>query len=189
MIYGLLLAGGKSSRMGEDKKQLLHHGQSLLDHALDLLQGSGVNRVLISGEVEGRDFIPDIYPGSGPPGGIYSAVDFLASEKEFNDSLLLVIPVDMPFLTVESLKRLVGGIDSYAACRYENKIFPCVFRNSVSLYKHLQKIFADGQVKGEARSMRALLETAQAHTLKKDGLPENVFVNINTPSDLPMLEQ
>ena len=189
MIYGLLLAGGKSSRMGEDKKQLFHHGQPLLDHALDLLQSSGVDRVLISGEVEGYEFIPDIYPGSGPLGGIYSAVDFLASEKEFNDSLLLVIPVDMPFLTVESLKRLIGGIDSYAACQYENKIFPCVLRNSVSLYKHLQRIFADSHEKGGVRSMRALLETAQAHALRIDTLPQNVFANINTPSDLAMLKQ
>ena len=187
MLYGLLLAGGKSSRMGEDKSQLLFQGKSLLVHALDLLSASGTDRNLISGQVDGHDFIPDLNPHSGPPGGIHSAISSLSNEANFKDSLLLVIPVDMPFLTSEAIARLVEGIGDQHACRYENEIFPCVFRLSSSLLKHLENIFTESQKKGGDRSMRALLDFSNALSMSKDGLPEKTFGNINTPADRALL--
>jgi len=187
MLYGLILAGGKSSRMGEDKSQLLLQGKPLLDHALDLLSASGTDRNLISGPVEGHDFIPDLNPHSGPPGGIHSAVSFLSGEESFKESLLVVIPVDMPFLTIEAIERLVDGIGDQNACRYENEIFPCVFRLTSTLLQHLENIFAESRMKGGDRSMRVLLDFSDARSIGVDGLPDKTFSNINTPEDRELL--
>ena len=183
MLYGLLLAGGKSLRMGEDKKQLVYNGKTLLAHATALLEEAGADRILLSGDIEGHTSIPDINPASGPPGGVHSAVSFLSGEPGFEGSMLLVIPVDMPLLEPPTLSRLLKYISSDAACHYEDEIFPCLFRLSNEFRAHLDRIFDEGTGKGGSRSMRALLDFCDAVTLESRGISRMEFLNLNTQAD------
>lgn len=181
MLYSLLLAGGKSSRMGQDKRLLVFRGRTLLEHSLHLLEQTGADEILISGDVEGYDCIPDIIPGCGPPGGIHAALHHIEAQGDLDDSMLLVIPVDMPLLEVNILTRLVAGIGEADSCHYENEIFPCIFRASAKLKNHLDALFAESTEPGGKRSMKVLLRAFDSNTIDTSGLPEKQFLNINSP--------
>ena len=64
MIVGLVLAGGRSSRMGEDKAMLRIDGRSLLERAMRALWDAGADKVAISGTRAAG--IADRWPGTGP---------------------------------------------------------------------------------------------------------------------------
>jgi len=183
-VYGVLLAGGRSSRMGQDKRLLRHDGLSLLDRSLNLLEQSGADRVLISGEVPGYETIPDILSGCGPLGGLHAAIHFIDREAGLDeDSLLLVIPVDMPMLTVRTLVMLASSVGEAGSCHFEDEIFPCVFRLTTGLRDHLDRLFADSRELGGSRSMRALLGVFGEKVVTRDGVPEQAFMNLNRPED------
>ena len=81
-IFGLVLAGGKSRRMGQDKALLRREGRSQLAHAVDLL-GAVTDRVYVSARADQADEperaryeqVVDRYRGIGPVAGILSAMD------------------------------------------------------------------------------------------------------------------
>jgi molybdenum cofactor guanylyltransferase len=105
-IFGLVLAGGKSTRMGTDKGQLKYHGEKTqLKFAADLLKPFCGENVFISlNESQSIiDFpvINDTFIGIGPVGGILSAF-----QKHPNNAWLIVA-CDMPYLTEESINQLV----------------------------------------------------------------------------------
>jgi molybdenum cofactor guanylyltransferase len=93
---GFVLAGGRSSRMGQDKALLPVGGRSMLEVALDKLRAlplAAPPRV-----AGGRsDAIPDLHPGCGPLSGIEAAL--AASTRPLN----VFLPVDMPLLPARFL--------------------------------------------------------------------------------------
>ena len=183
MFYGLLLAGGKSSRMGQDKRLLKIEGQSLLERAIALLEQCGASRILISGDVDGYDCIPDLLPDCGPLGGLHAVLHFLDKESGLDGSPLLVIPVDMPMLDSNTLKALLDSIGESEACQYENEIFPCVFRLTEKLRDHLDGLFVEGKELGGKRSMKALLASFSENPVSTERLSDQVFKNLNHPDD------
>lgn len=102
-IAGVVLAGGRSSRMGTNKALLDYRGRSLLEHMTDLLKESGAERVFISGEVDGFDGVKDDVPFAGPAAAISGMLRHLEG-KGYGG--FLFVPVDMPFLTPDMLREL-----------------------------------------------------------------------------------
>lgn len=183
MVRALLLAGGRSSRMGQDKASLVYRGKSLLDRAHDLLVATGCGDILLSGRVEGRDSVPDLIPDCGPLGGLHGVLHHLDGRGELDGAPLLVIPVDMPLLSPSVLKGLLDALGDGDICRYEDEVFPCVFRASRELLDTLDALFADSRQLGGARSMKALLAGGNAVTLARTSLPGDCFLNLNNPAD------
>lgn len=103
-FHGVVLAGGRSSRMGTDKAGLSWRGQPLLQHMRDLLQQAGAPRVWVSGPQTGPDGLPDHEPGLGPLGGL------LTLARTQADGIYLLVPVDMPLLSATLLRRLVEAV-------------------------------------------------------------------------------
>jgi molybdopterin-guanine dinucleotide biosynthesis protein A len=104
----VILAGGKSSRMGRDKAWLEIEGRSLLARQIQLVRDAGADEVFISGRAN-ADYsnfdcrvLHDRIVDAGPLGGIESAL--VASSS----SLLLVLAVDMPKMQVQLLSRLAS---------------------------------------------------------------------------------
>ncbi len=112
-ITGFVLAGGKSSRMGQDKALLEFQGQSLLAHMLKLITPFCSNTFISANNLEyqsfGADLIPDVYQGKGPISGIFSALS--ASCSDWN----LIVSVDVPLVNPELLQYLVDSRNSYDA--------------------------------------------------------------------------
>ena len=107
-LYGLLLAGGKSRRMGQDKALLDRNGETLLAYAASLLQ-QFTDHVYVSARAEQRDEpqrsrfdqIIDRYQDLGPVAGILSAMD------EHPQADWLVVACDLPNLDASTFAELL----------------------------------------------------------------------------------
>jgi molybdenum cofactor guanylyltransferase len=114
-LYGLILAGGSSSRMKRDKAALLYRGKSQLDRAFELA-ARHVKPVFVSvraGQAQDpsrahRPLIIDSVAGEGPIVGIRSAL------AAYPDVAWLVLACDLPFLGDAALSRLLAERDSSA---------------------------------------------------------------------------
>ena len=102
---GFVLAGGRSSRMGQDKALLQVGGRSLVGIALDKLRSIGVAAPRIAGARTDlwshAPGVPDLHPGCGPLSGIEGALT--ASSQPLN----LFLPVDMPLLPARFLSWML----------------------------------------------------------------------------------
>lgn len=109
-LYGLVLTGGMSTRMGADKGALEYHGQSQAAYCYGLLE-SFCDEVYLSlreeqSEEEAyRDYrqIHDTFLGFGPLGGILSAL------KAHPRAAWLVLACDLPAVTSQAIDYLVSG--------------------------------------------------------------------------------
>lgn len=101
-IAGVVLAGGRSSRMGQNKAMLDYHGQPLVSHMVALLQQVGIARPLISGTVHGYDCLPDHTSFQGPGIAMANIMTSYPAPAGY-----LFVPVDMPLLNAELLQRLL----------------------------------------------------------------------------------
>lgn len=167
-LAGLVLAGGGSTRMGRDKALLELDGTSLLDRARALLHAAGADPVFVAGRPEEPDGLPDAEPGAGPA---MAARDALLGLADAGHELALVVPVDMPLMTAETLDALVAAAAAGAAA-YEGHPLPLCAR----LRQH-----ALGEA--DPRSMRDLLTALSAVALSPEGLDARLFTNVNTPED------
>jgi molybdopterin-guanine dinucleotide biosynthesis protein A len=103
---GFVLAGGLSRRMGGRDKALLPHpsGETMLNRTADLVR-EAVGNVTILGPSQryahlGFPILEDLHANSGPLAGIHAALQ--------QNTRILVVPVDLPNLTAEFLRRLLG---------------------------------------------------------------------------------
>ena len=111
-VNGLILTGGRSTRMGEDKSRLTYHGKPQRDHLTNLLQPYcdtvfwSVNADQAA-DLSGAEqwLIIDMFDWPGPLNGILSAFRHDPAAAWF------VVACDMPLLTVRSLDALVVGRD------------------------------------------------------------------------------
>lgn len=106
LLNGLVLAGGKSVRMGNDKGLIAWHGKEQRYYIADILQEL-CNEIFISCRAdqqnkidENYQTIADTFTGLGPYGAILSAF------RERPDNAWLVVACDLPLLDMETLKYL-----------------------------------------------------------------------------------
>lgn len=106
-LLGLVLAGGKSTRMGKDKGLLTLHGKPQRDYLFDLLQPLcrqtyySIREDQVVGLPKGRSYILDQYEGLGPKGAIMSAFNNHPSNA------WLVVATDLYLLNEEQLQLLI----------------------------------------------------------------------------------
>ena len=106
-VTGVILAGGRSRRMGKDKAMLEMGGVSLFDRALRMMRGLFAE-VLIAGDRKdpvrpGVPCCPDLFPGSAL-GGLYTGL------MKSSHDMIFVCSCDMPFPSV-NIARLVVSQD------------------------------------------------------------------------------
>lgn len=115
-LRGLVLAGGRSTRMRRDKAALTYRGRSQLERTCELLSAH-VLEVFVSIRADQRDDalraawpqIVDERDGLGPVAGI------MAAQRHAPDSAWLVLACDLPFLDERALRALVAARDPEAA--------------------------------------------------------------------------
>lgn len=128
---GVILAGGRSLRMGGAPKALLPiAGQPMLSHVIERVR----NQVMeLSLSVEqpaeiydpfGLPQLPDLNPGGGPLGGLLTALQWMTPACDW----LLLVPCDAPFVPGDLAQRLhESAVESGregALVRYEGEIQP-----------------------------------------------------------------
>jgi molybdenum cofactor guanylyltransferase len=190
-VLGVVLAGGRSSRMGCDKASLVHvNGLTFLQHAIARLRPL-VSQVAVSGRVVDDPqvhSIPDQAIESeqsnesdqsgyhGPAVAVWSAVKF-AKENGFKS--VLVTPVDMPYLESSCLQRVLaaaGKGEPVCVTLEGSKLHPLV-----AIYPVEYEAELCGEAKSPRRSLRAWFEQ-RPH--RQVDLSKMLVFDVNTPQDL-----
>ena len=107
---GIILAGGKSTRMGEDKGLVFLDGSPMIAHVIEHLKEVVDEIIVIANNAEYQQFgfpvYPDLVMDKGPVGGIYTGLFY--SKTEVN----LCISCDAPFVSAPFLKWLLSRANS-----------------------------------------------------------------------------
>tara|TARA_R110000868_G_scaffold124025_1_gene328079 strand:+ start:5941 stop:6489 length:549 start_codon:yes stop_codon:yes gene_type:complete len=175
-IAGLILAGGQSIRMGQDKASLMWEGETLLSRARTLLRNAGLDAIHVGGRPDQPDGLPDSVAHAGPARAILDAAGLLRGQYDH----LLVIPVDMPLLSPAQLTPLLGARPSEA--RYwQDHPLPALIPVEACC-----TLISD-----DIHSIKRLLTTLNAKplaTAPEEAGPADPFSNINTPEALAGLD-
>jgi len=103
-VQGLVLAGGKSVRMGTDKGLLNYYGKSQRDYAIELLEKVNLKTFLSvrkEQEIKGKATVEDVFLGLGPFGAICSAF------QNNPNTAWLVLATDLPYVDDKLIKILL----------------------------------------------------------------------------------
>ena len=185
-----LLAGGKSSRFGEDKAFFEWRGQPLFAFQLRKLAQLDPNRIFLSANpgqgfpdfLEGVTIVHDEKSELGPIGGLATCLE--KCESDF----LIVLAVDLPNLPLDFLQMLVKTGKGIVP-RIEGRFEPLV-----AVYpKEILSLVRDQIEQGE-RSLQKLLLRAEAENLMEpldiySGNEREFFANLNRPEDLETIQQ
>ncbi len=167
---GVILAGGKSSRMGEDKSNLRLNGKTLLQHMSDLLYDAGLKEIYVSHP----DIIPDEIAGRGPLSGIHAILKNIPKSYKH----VIFLPVDMPRLTPLLISELVTAPDNYPLVSFDKYKMPL----RLSTNKQWINIIEDMLNKNDNVSLGAFQNSINSQLLIGT-MPtqQSCFDNINSP--------
>jgi molybdenum cofactor guanylyltransferase len=112
-IKGVVLAGGRSTRMGSDKGKLNYHGKPQREFVADMLESMGIEAFIScrdeqADEMNGYKTITDSFVDMGPAGAIMSA--FLFDPN----AAWVALACDLPLLTEEVVKNLIANRNAAA---------------------------------------------------------------------------
>ena len=180
----VVLAGGKSSRMGRPKSLLLFAGEPLIVHIVRALQQMFAETVVVAAPEQDLPDLParlvrDEIPHQGPVGGIYYGL------RAASGSVCFVTSCDAPFLNPSLISYLVSRISAYDVVvpHWEDRFQPlhAAYRTSVS------PLLKEQLDRGELRPVH-LFERVRTCKIGEDEIrrfdPEGLsFLNMNTPDD------
>jgi molybdenum cofactor guanylyltransferase len=167
----VLLAGGRSSRMGTDKALLPWGEGTLLTHMHARLLQAGAAQVVVSGDRPAFGGVPDTESDTGPMGALAQLA------PQLQDGAWLVVPVDMPLLSTDLVHALLSA--DAACASVEDHPLPMALRLDDSVRAVMSDI---GAREERARSLRAL--QARLQTVCLPAPPWlSVLRNCNTPED------
>jgi molybdopterin-guanine dinucleotide biosynthesis protein A len=180
----VILAGGKSSRMGRDKVWLEVGGQTLLARQIQLARELGAAEIFISGRADadypgfGCPVLRDAFANAGPLAGIERALDAAQSP------LLLALAVDMPEMNKEFLRRLANHCTENlgAISRVKERIEPLAAFYPKSAQPLVETLLraGDNSVAGFAEQC---VQAGFARFFEVDLSEEKNFTNWNSPAD------
>jgi molybdopterin-guanine dinucleotide biosynthesis protein A len=185
-VTGVLLAGGKSNRMGRDKACLELNGESLFDRSRKLLQ-QFFPRIIIAGDrpdlaQAGIPAYADIYPGSAL-GGLHTGLKVAPTDWIF------VAPCDMPYPDPRIVKLLLAqraGFDAVVPRTPEGyePVFALYHKNCLP---QMEQMLQQNQFR-----IYDFYQRISIRYLDPPELPEgwrHSLININTPEQLALLKE
>ena len=187
-ILGVVLAGGKSQRFGQNKTQVKLKNQLLIDYILKEIVDEFKEILIIANEPikfmksKNISIIKDYKSGLGPLGGVLTAMKWI-KENDKNYKWISTFPSDTPFFTKKELKYFYEKIRIN-----EGKLFfiksEDTRHNIFGLWslKLMDQLEADLE-KGE-RKVEVWADSIGVNTVNIDYKKPDPFFNINTKEDL-----
>ena len=190
-ITSIILAGGRSSRLGREKHTEVIAGESLLKRAAGRLKHLSQEILIVVSQRQARSSrslytypetrtVVDLYPGKGSVGGIFTG---LVHSSNF---LNLVVACDMPFLNLDLLKYMIDSAKGFDVVipRVDDQLEPLHAIYSRNCLKPMENQIKQGNLK-----IRGFFDSVKVKYVDKDELdkldPEHLsFFNINTEAEL-----
>ena len=187
-MTSIVLAGGRSLRLGQNKLTMMMAGQSLMQRVITRLAPLSPEVIVaLSQRGENPDLpfpevkaVFDLYPGKGAIGGIYTG---LISSASFHN---LVVACDMPFLNVELLRymsQLSSGFDVVVP-RVGSNVEPLHAIYAKSCLEPIAELLKQSDFK-----ISNLFNSLKVRYVEQEEIdkfdPEHLsFFNVNTKADL-----
>jgi molybdenum cofactor guanylyltransferase len=186
-VTGVLLAGGKSRRMGEDKRHLVVGEQTLLERGLRVLQSIFQEVLVVIAQdspplsIDAR-VVRDLVPDCGSLGGLYSGL------MQASTPYIFVVACDMPFLNQPVIDQFTSrtAIADIVMAKLDGRLHPMHALYSKPCLPALEQMIRARQLKIQAivseLSLRVRYVTeADLLTIDPSG---RSFYNVNTVADL-----
>ena len=180
---GIILAGGKSSRMGEDKGLVLLNGKPMIQYVIEALKEVVSNIIIISNNASYNKFCVPVYSDlikdKGPVGGIYTGLYHSTTELNF------CISCDVPMISSDFILWLLkrSGNASITLPMYKDKI-----HQMIGVYsKQVLSNFKESTEKEHLKLSQVNKDMAcEIIDIEKEyaNFDELIFSNINTKNEL-----
>ncbi len=190
-VTGIVLAGGRSSRMGKDKGLCSFRDKPLVAYAIEILKPL-CGEMMISANhfpekyaAFGIPVVPDEKQNIGPMGGIHACLK--RSKTQHN----LILSCDTPFVSAQVFRLLLENIENYQAVCPSHDTFlvePLSAYYNTNILGDLEEAIANREFK-----IMQFLTRIRFRALPIDEqypfFSKNLFLNLNTPEDLKTAEE
>ena len=185
-ITGVILAGGKSSRMGVNKSFLKLGNQTIIERIAELMKSIFSEVLIITNTPDEYKFLnlplyEDIYKWKGPLAGIHSALTHSQTEKIF------VLSCDVPLMS----KKMIEYIIEYKSdkpivfCEAAGYHQPLVGVYSKNILSEIENIISNNEMSD--KSFHQYLNSVTAQIIHPEQLSfykNEIFTNVNNPEDM-----
>lgn len=189
-ITGIILAGGKSTRMGRNKSFLEFEGLTAIQRTVNLIQSIFCEAIIITNTPNEYGFLNlkifrDIYEGKGPLSGIHSGLINSNTADNF------IISCDLPLMNKEMIEYICNfNTDKdITICKSKGKLQNLAGRYSKKVTSITESILSNSRSK---KSVNELVEKAHTEIISPEGLEfysEELFFNMNNPSDYQSIKE
>ncbi len=180
---GILLAGGKSSRMGEDKAFIKFGDRYLYEYSLSVLKKFSGDILLSSSNprFDHREYerTEDEILNLGPIGGIYSCL------KKIKCNSAIVLPCDLPLINRKIIELIIAESADFqitVALNPQNLPEPLIGIYSISVVPVIEKM-----IRSQNYKLQDLLKKSKSNLVKIPEAYHETFININSPGDYNQL--
>lgn len=181
----VIMAGGKSSRMGTDKSFVPLLGKPMIEHVLEAVEGLGREQMLITNRPAEYTYLNlpmygDIYPDKGPLGGFHSALSHAGTPH------ILVVACDMPWLNRPLLEYMISLRESADIIipRWEKFPEPLHALYSQRCLEPITANLEAGLLKLTAFFGKVRVNYLERETIAQYDPNGQSFRNVNTPEEL-----
>ena len=183
-VTAFVLAGGKSTRMGQDKAFLTLAGQTLLERTLARARAVAGEVRIVGDAAKFEKFgtvVGDVYRDRGPLGGIHAGL--ISSVTEWN----LMLAVDVPFVETAFLAWLVNEARSEKAVvtvpRASGGLQPLCAVYGKSFAEVAQQALEAGRNKIDPLFREVRARIVEEEEIVQLGYSAEMFRNLNTPEE------
>lgn len=180
-VTGFVMAGGRSERLGRDKRMIEVSGQTLINRTIGMLNDLLERHPYVVGDnldefgISDKFIIKDAKSDSGPLGGLVAAL--VSCDTEW----AMVLAVDLPRLTIEDLQKLLSSADdSFEVVTMSAGELP---EPLIALYRTKTLPFWRERLDKDLLSLSEGFEMLNYKKVYPAGGPESLR-NINSPRDL-----
>jgi molybdopterin-guanine dinucleotide biosynthesis protein A len=177
-VTAIILAGGKSSRMGEDKGLMLFENKPMIEHILKTVKPLVRDIIIISDNKEYNQFgfpiFEDTIKEKGPLAGILTGLQQSSSDKN------LILSCDTPFVTKELIRLVLSYSNDYDVVLPEkgNRSHQLIGTYNKSCATIIRKAIANDQLK-----IKLAIKDLNVKIVDANHIDSRVFHNINTKED------
>lgn len=183
---GIILSGGKNTRMRTPKAFLEIHGKRLIDHSLSIYRNVFSEIIIVTNDAESylqfpeATLVADIYKNKGPLGGVHAGLFFSSHSHAF------VTACDMPFLNEDFIRYLLEQTHDYdiVVPQSSDGLQPLHAVYSRRCLPAIEKRLLTNQLKIDGLFKEMRLLKIGGDQIARFGSENRLFKNINTPDDL-----
>lgn len=182
-VGAIILAGGKSSRMGIDKGLLLLNDKPMVAHVIGTLKQITDDIIIISNNAAYKVFgilvYEDLIKDAGPLAGIYTGLNHSKHGKN------IVISCDVPFVSENLLHYLINFCTNYDVTipvknNKTHQVIGIYDKKCIPIFKN--------ELDNNQRKIKVALEKINLNIVDANQFDEKEFINVNTPIEMKEIQ-